>query len=241
MSLYSRSPNAQVRAVRFLKNSPLFESLPDQDLEEAAHRLRPRTYDSGVTLFHQDMPGSTLYLIESGCVRVFAVGLTGQEHTFDIFGPGDFFGELSLLDGKFRSATAITLDKTGLWLLPKEALEEFLIKYQGLTLALVKALAGRVRASASHMESIIFHDVLGRLAVHILNLTGRYGKSNGHETVIEIPLSQADLGTIVGATRESVNKGLSVLRKWGLVKIDCGLLTVLDPRGLRDVIYQRGR
>ncbi len=241
MGLYSRSHNTHGRAGRFLKTVSLFDCLDESELAEVAGRLTPRTYHSGITLFHQDMPGSMLYLIETGSVRVFSVGLSGQEHTFEIFGPGDFFGELSLLDEKYRSASAITLAETVIWLLPKKELQALLSRHPTLALRMIQALAGRVRKTANHLEAIIFQDVLGRLSFEILNLAKRYGHPAGTETVITVPLSQSDLGTIIGATRESVNKALAILKKRGLVDNDGSQLTVLDPQGLEDLVHLRGR
>jgi len=112
MSLYSNNPSAPPGAPEFLSSLPLFASLSEEQLEQIAQRVSRRTFALGVTLFHQDMPGTMMYMIESGSVRVISIGRTGQELTLNVCGPGDLFGELSILDGQHRSATAITLART---------------------------------------------------------------------------------------------------------------------------------
>ena len=240
MSLYSWQ-NDNAGAFTLLRAIPLFDSLDDEQLRGVANSVSMRTYDAGVTLFHQQMPGTMLYIIEKGSVRVYSIGLSGQEHTFLTFGPREFFGELSLLDGQPRSASAITLEKTTVWLLPRQALEKILADYPLVMRAMLNTLVARVRTTALHAEAIIFQDVLGRLAFELLNLNDRHGRRVDGEKVIAIPLSQTDLGSIVGATRESVNKALATLRKAGLIKIEGAHLTILDTAGMIELVHERGR
>ncbi len=241
MSIYSRTPRSKDQAIPLLRSSNLFGSLNDEQLGEVAAQLIPRQFSGGVTIFHQGMPGTMLYLIETGSVRVFGVGLTGQEHTFSTFGAGSVFGELSVFDGKNRTASAITLEDTSVWMLSRESFDRLLSAYPALCRAAVGVLAGRVRTAATHVENIIFQDVLGRLAFELLNLSERHGKAEAGRIEISLPLTQSDLATIVGATRESVNKALTLLRKQGLLLIEGTQFWVLDPEGLKAVVQQRGR
>ena len=81
----------------------------------------------------------------------------------------------------------------------------------------------------------------GRLAYELLNLAERHGCQTGDTIVIDIPLTQGDLATIVGATRESINKAMSALRSQNLVQIDGTQVTLLNPAGLRNMVHERGR
>ena len=241
MSLYSNLPSSTGDAVALLRTVTLFSALNEGELEKAAGQLRRRTFGPAVTLFHQGMPGSSLYVIEVGSVRVYAVGLTGQEHTFTTFGPGNFFGELSVIDGQPRTASAITLNHSVIWLMPRESFNRLLDDCPALCRSVVEILAGRVRRSATHVESIIFQDVLGRVAFEVLNLAERHGREVGSTIEIDMPLTQSDLATIVGATRESVNKALSTLRKQGLLEMEGTELQVLNAEKLMELVGRRGR
>ena len=241
MSLYSNIPSAPPGAPEFLSSLPLFADLTEDQLAQIAKRVQRRTFAFGITLFHQDMPGTMMYMIESGSVRVISIGRTGQELTLNVLGPGELFGELSLLDGQQRSATAITLAPTVAWLLSQADLKEFMHKYPPVNQAMILILVERVRSIARRLEAMTFQDVLGRLAYELLSLAERSGQPSDKGVEITIPLTQVDLATMVGATRESVNKSVSVLRSKGLIDFDGTSWFLQDPAGLQKILYERGR
>ena len=172
MSLYSNIPNAPPGAQEFLSSLTLFAGLAPQQLEQIATRIQRRSFALGVTLFHQDMPGTMMYMIESGSVRVISIGRTGQELTLNVLGPGEIFGELSILDGEQRSATAITLEPAVVWLLSQIDLTKIMNEYPTVNQAMVQLLVDRVRDTARRLEAMTFQDVLGRLAFELLSLAG---------------------------------------------------------------------
>ena len=241
MSLYSNIPNAPAGAEDFLRNLSLFAALDQERIEQIAARIQRREFAPGVTLFHQDMPGTMMYMLESGSVRVISIGRTGQELTLNVLGPGEVFGELSILDGEQRSATAITLAPTVVWLLSQIDLTRIMNEYPPVNQAMVQLLVDRVRATARRLEAMTFQDVLGRLAFELLSLADRNGQPGERGIEITIPLTQVDLATMVGATRESVNKGVSILRAKELIDFDGNRWFIQDTDGLQQILYERGR
>ena len=241
MSLYSNIPSAPPGAMDFLRTQSLFADLNEEQLEQISMRIQRRTFAPGVTLFHQDMPGTMMYMIESGSVRVISIGLTGQELTLNVLGPGEIFGELSILDGEQRSATALTLDNTVVWLVSQSDLKEFMMDFQSVNQAMIQILVERVRATARRLEAMTFQDVLGRLSYELLSLAERSGVPCEEGIEITIPLTQVDLATMVGATRESVNKAVSVLRDQKVVEVDGTRWIILDPKGIQQILHDRGR
>lgn len=241
MSLYSDISQAQPDVEKFLKCVQLFAELDSEQLNEIGNRLRMRSFAPGVTLFHQDMPGSSLYLIEKGSVRVFILGRTGIEITLDVLGPGDVFGELALLDNKHHSATALTLEPCVVWLMARPDMEEFLKRYPAMTRALYRVLVERVRASTHLIEALAFQDVQGRLAYRLLFLAEHHGYHMPTGVEIAVPLTQSELATMVGASRESVNKALMALRSNGLIRVEGSHITVINREGLQKMIFDRGR
>jgi len=241
MSLYSNIPSAPPGAHEFLSTLSLFADLDKEQLEQISMRIQRRTFAPGVTLFHQDMPGTMMYMIETGNVRVISIGRTGQELTLNVLGPGEIFGELSILDGEQRSATALTLDHTVVWLVSQSDLKEFMVNYPSVNQAMIQILVERVRATARRLEAMTFQDVLGRLAYELLSLAERSGKPCKEGVEITVPLTQVELATMVGATRESVNKAVSVLRVQNLVDVDGTRWFLLDPAGLQHILHERGR
>lgn len=241
MSLYSNIPSTPPGAKEFLSRLPLFAELEIEQLEQVAQRVHRREFAPGVTLFHQDMPGTMMYMLESGSVRVISIGRTGQELTLNVLGPGEIFGELSILDGRQRSATAVTLAPTVIWLLSQADLKEFMIKFPTVNQAMIQILVERVRSTARRLEAMTFQDVLGRLAFELLSLAERSGRPCEAGIEITIPLTQVDLATMVGATRESVNKAVSVLRSKNLIEFDGTSWFLQDPQGMQQILYERGR
>ena len=158
-----------------------------------------------------------------------------------MLGPGELFGELSILDGHHRSATSITLAPTIAWLLSQADLKEFMTKFPPVNQAMIQVLVDRVRSTARRLEAMTFQDVLGRLAFELLSLAERSGQPCEQGIEITIPLTQVDLATMVGATRESVNKAVSILRSRGLLNVDGTSWYLQDPTGMQQILYERGR
>lgn len=241
MSLYSNFHKPSEDADVFLSRLALFSQLaPDQRAQVAA-RAQRRSFAAGVTLYHQDMPGIMLYMIEEGSIRVFSIGRTGQELTLDVLGRGDILGVLSTLDNKPHSSSAITLSPTVVWLISRADFEDSINRFPGIARALIQILVERMRRTTQNIEAMTFQDVQGRLAYEILNLSERHGRKNASSIEISIPLTQMELASMVGATRESVNKALSALRSQNLIRAEGASMIVISPEGLRNIVFDRGR
>lgn len=241
MSLYSNIRQDHDEALSFLKDLPLFSGFEPDELDDVINRTSYRIFAPGVTIFHQDMPGTMLYIIERGCVRIFSLGKTGQELTLSILGPKDMFGELALLDRKPHSASAVTMNETTVWMLSLRDFEDLLTRYPSILREINIILVSRLRKTTHLVEALIFEDILGRLAYQFLYLTEQYGQTVSDGIVIDVPLTQAELATLVGATRESVNKCISIMRAQNLIRTDEAKITLIDPSGLRRMIHERGR
>jgi CRP-like cAMP-binding protein len=228
-------------ALEYLENIPLFAGLERETLSDISARVQYRTFGHGMTLFHQDMPGMTLYMIAEGYVRLYSLGQTGQEFTYFIYGPTEIFGELSLLDDGYHAASCITLTPIKIWLLSKDHLFELMEKHPEIYIRLLHIIASRVRSTTRKAEAMAFQDVQGRLAYEMLDL----GKKCGHQVEegvsIDIPLNQNDLASMVGATRESVNKALSTFRSRELIKMSGANIILTDRGGLEKMLLERGR
>jgi CRP/FNR family cyclic AMP-dependent transcriptional regulator len=216
-----------------LKRIPLFSDLAEQELELLADTLRRRAFAKGMIIFHKDSPGQTLYVIESGKVRIFILSESGQEISVRIHGCGDIFGELSMLDGLPRSAGAVAIEQTAVLMLHRD---DFLPLLEGLprmALGIITTLSGRVRYATKYAESLAFLDVFGRVADRLLELADCYGVNREEGTEIDLRLTQTELASLVGTTRESANKVLGTFRDQGLIRLRGQRITVLDRRGLR--------
>ena len=218
-----------------LRNVPFFASLAEDEIRALTTGLRRRPFGRGVIIFHKDSPGEILYIIESGKVRTFCLSDWGREMALDLYGPGEVFGELSLLDGLPRSTGAIAIENTVTYTLKRNELLRCTQAYPSIAIGIIEMLAARLRYATNYAEHLTFLDVHGRVAARLLDLAERYGvQKEGVE--IRVRLTQSDLGSWVGATRERVNKVLGTFRDRGLIRIDGLTITVLDPAELRKLI-----
>jgi CRP-like cAMP-binding protein len=224
--------------VELLKNVSFFAGLSERELNSLANCLASRTFGRGVIIFHKDSPGRTLYIIESGKVRIFVLSESGREVSVNIYGPGEVFGELALLDGLPRSAGAMVVEKATVLTLHREDFLWHLKEYPHMARSIVEILTARLRYTTAHAASLAFLDVYGRVAGKLLELADRYGVERGEAVEIGLQLTQAELGSWVAATREHVNRVLGAFRDQGLIRIDGQRITVLDRQRLKRWIVE---
>lgn len=150
-------------------------------------------------------------------------------------GPGDVFGELAVIDENPRSASAIAVKDTVLHILTRDRFREHLRRSPQLGLNFMRALSVRVRYNTQQMTSLTQLDVPARLARKLLELAQQYGIVESDGVRIRLTLTQSDLASLTGATRESVNKALGHFKRQGVILTQQGTITVLDPEALRDL------
>ncbi len=219
-----------------LKQIPFFSKLSERDLVMLADHLHRRTYSKHTILFDKGSPARTLYLIELGRVRVFIPGETGEELSMNIYGAGDVVGELCILDGQPRCASAMTMEETVALTLDRKDLRRSVAASPNIAFAIIAVLSTRLRSSTEYAESLAFQDVYGRVAGRLLDLAKRSPMGRG-ETGADVRLTQEELATLVGATRRSVSKALGAFQDQALIKVGRGQITILDRDGLGRRVY----
>lgn len=221
---------------RVLKNVSLFAQVGEDTLAGLAAQLHRKAFRKGTIIFHKDQTGDALYIVDSGRIRIFLPTQGGGELTVEVAGPGDVFGELALLDGRPRSASADTLEDTVTFTISRDEFQKYLGQAPKLAAALVELLSSRLRHVTEYAESLAFLDVHARLAKTLLEMSERYGvRKDGIE--IDFDLTQADLATMVGATRERVNRALAAFRAQGLIELRGRKIVLLDTDRLRQRVY----
>jgi CRP-like cAMP-binding protein len=214
-----------------LRASCLFEAAEERALEDVARTLRRRRFRRNETIFHQGDPGDALHLVSSGAVKIVLPSMEGEEAIIATLRSGDFFGELALLDGAPRSATAVAVEPTETWTLPREHFLVLLDRDKALREALLAGIARELRRITGHVEELHFLDLAGRLASRLARLA-READPAADEVRLDWPYTQSDLAAMIGGTRQSVNKLLSGLADRGLVVIEKDTLVIPDVRAL---------
>ena len=222
---------------------PLFAGLTERDIAALAEQTRKKLYPAKQQILWSGEEGETLYIIVSGRVKVHCATESGSELTLAIMGPGEFFGELSLLDHSPRSADITAVEKTECVLLRSDALRDAIRQNPDLSWKLLAQLAGTIRSQNSCIESLATRDVSGRVALLMLRLAEQHGetwsgigprKSAQTGVRIKAKLTRAEIGTFVGATREHVTNIINEFVRLGYLTNDndTGQLVVLKPADL---------
>jgi len=216
-----------------LATVPLFGGLDGASLDSVAHGMRSRRFRRGETIFHLGDPGDALFIVASGIVKITLPSETGDEAILATLRPGDFFGELALLDGAPRSATAVALEPTETLVLPRDRFRDLISAQPAIRDALFAALAKELRRLTIHVEELHFLDIAGRLAAVLARLAREQGVgADGGSIRLAAPLTQTDLASMVGCTRQSVNKLLGLFVDDGLLRLERDAIVVVDYDGL---------
>ena len=220
-------------AVAALARCPLFAGLDGSGLAGLAAEMRARRFRRNEVLFHQGDPGDALFVVTRGAVKISLPNEEGDEAIIATIREGEFFGELALLDGAPRSATATALEPVETLVLPRTRFRELIANEPALRDALLAALAAELRRLTTHVEELHFLDITGRLAARLTHLAESDGEVAADGTVrLDAPLTQTDLASMIGATRQSVNKLLGLFADDGLLRLDRDAIVLLNLEGL---------
>ncbi|MBI4234335.1 MAG: Crp/Fnr family transcriptional regulator [Chloroflexi bacterium] len=207
-----------------LKRVPFFTGLEPEALGRLAALFRPSRYRRNEVIFHQGDPGTTLHLITEGMVKVVLPSLEGEERILAFLSVGDYFGELSVLDGQPRSATAVAMEPTATLTLQHADLLAFLRGNPAGAVSTCIVLAGKLRRADALLADVSFHDLPTRLAKRLVELAEQFGQPTPRGVVIQRRVTQQELAAMAGATRARVNQHLRRFEQRGLVELGPPLL-----------------
>jgi len=213
---------------RDLGRITLFADLESAQLRALAEVAVRRVCARGETIFHEAEPGSVLYGIVSGLVRVFKTSPVGRELTLHQFGPGDAFAEVVVFSGHPYPATAEALEDTVLVGLPREGLRQAIARDPDLALAMLGLLSQRLVVFVAKLEQLSLKEVPARLASHYLVLAGEKSR-------FQLDMPKHRLASYLGTIPETLSRVQSKLSDAGLVAIRGHEVEILDRQGLENV------
>jgi CRP-like cAMP-binding protein len=217
-----------------LQQSPLFRGLEPAVLERIAALATQRGYRRGEVVFRGGDPGDALYGVVTGRIRISAGSAAGREIFLNVMGPGDTFGEIALLDGGTRTATATAIEPAELVSLRRGPLFELLAREPKAALELLRLCGERLRWTSGLVEDAAFLDAPARLAKRLLSLAELQGEKGPAGTRVRI--SQEELASFLGVSRQAVNEQLQDWKSRGWVALGRGSITVRDAGALRSAI-----
>ncbi|MBW2249093.1 MAG: Crp/Fnr family transcriptional regulator [Deltaproteobacteria bacterium] len=222
---------------QLLNKIPLFNSLSDSDLESLSESVRLQSLKKGQTLFRKGDEGSSLYIIKQGTIKIVLPSRLGDEVIVTIFSEGDFFGEMALFDGKPRSADALAMELTKIYMLSRNDFLLFLQSNINAMKSILSQLTNRLRSTDDFLEGACFLSVSARLAKKLLDLAESHGQKDGDSVYIDLNLTQKELGDMIGSTRESINKELKILRDKNLITMQENKIQIIDITRLKRRAY----
>jgi CRP/FNR family cyclic AMP-dependent transcriptional regulator len=210
-----------------------FSALSARDEQELLKRTRRRRFPAGRILFQQGDAGDGLYGILAGRVAFTVDSEDGKELILNVLGPGEFFGEIALLDGKGRTATAVTRDTCHLLFIARSEFMSFFGERPEAMSRVIELLCARLRRSTDYIADATFLDLSRRLAKQLVNLAPHDDASS---RAAAVRISHAELASMLGVSRERVSMQLAVWSDKGILDQGRGHLVVVDRQALQNVI-----
>ncbi len=216
------------QVIATLRRVPLFEQLEDSELARLSGQTIERHYNRNAIIFSEGDHGDGLYVVMTGRVAICRQSTEGQQLILAVSEPSEYFGELALFDGEPRSATAIAMEPCALLFLDRPAFRAFLQAHPSAMLSCLDVVVRHLRRCTDLVDEIALLDIPNRLARRLLLLS--QGATLGKENEIpSVRITQEQLASMIGATRESINKHLNSFADAGMIRVDRGKIDILDP------------
>lgn len=212
-----------------------FAELSDAERDRLKSASTIREFAPGETVFSPTPTPHSVYLLERGRVRIYRLSENGGETTFGYVTPGEVFGELAALGDYARESFAQAAEPSRAWRIPREVFQQVIAARPRLVLEVSRQIGERLKRIESRVENLVFRDVRSRLAHMLLELAEDFGApvADGPGLALDVQITQAELATLVGSTRQSVNATLGELEHEGLVARNSRRLVLPDPDALR--------
>ena len=212
----------------YLRSVSIFSDLKDTEIISIAKKMSHSSYSKGELIVMEETEGKHCFFITQGSVKITRSSKEGREVILAIITTGDFFGEMSLLDGETRSANVMTLEETQVLVLNRDDFMATLEQYPRVSIQLLKELTIRLRKSDIQIASLTLSDAEKRVGLCILRLADEQGTiKQGHVKIRKFPY-QHDIANMAGTSRETVSRALVLLEQSGLIQREGRKLTIID-------------
>lgn len=216
----------------------MLRHLSPGELDRLVPLVTTRHYEAGAKVFLKGDPGTAMMAVLSGRVRICSYSAEGREVVLNVMSPGDVFGEIALIDGGERTADAFAMEATELLILSRRDFLPFLTRHPDICIGLLEVLCSRLRWTTEQLEDLQFLDLRSRLAKRLLYLNDHHSEVNGADNQRRVRISQHLLASMIGTSREAVNKQLSEWRDQSLIKVGRGSISILDRDRLAEILEQ---
>lgn len=219
--------------IGLLRNVPLFQDLEEEVLASLIPLFQEKKWNRGTLLFMEGDPGDQLYVVKSGVVKIYRFD-DDKEIILALFGPGDFFGEMALIQPAFnRSATAETLETSLIYTMKRSAFYDYMERHPRIAIKLLEVTIHRLRNANDQIYNLTLLDVRSRIIRSILRLAEERGVPLGNGILVDIRMTHQQLASFAGTARESATKVLQELSEEGLIVVEKKKIYLADQGKLR--------
>ena len=221
------------KILQILKKSSLFAGIRHSDLKQLLDASTIMDFAGNAIILKESDDGDTFFIIVEGRVKICRFGIRNKEIILTIMKTGDFFGEVSLFDGRERTANVIALEPSKVLIIRREELIELIKKSPGLGMGLLRQMSLRLRQANAQIKSLSILKASGRVASVFLRLLSK-SKVNNHEALtIQNPPSQEDMANMAGITRETCSRVINIFVKMGWIKREGSSIQIMDWESLK--------
>ena len=217
----------------FLRQVSLFSDLSDEEIRELETVVQERSFRKNEVIFHVQDLGSALFVIKKGSVKVSMEDRHGKELILRILEEGEFFGEMSLLDGDYRSATVTALEPCQAMVLFRDEFLKFIPRHPKVVMKILTTLSLRLRKANEKIRRLVFADAYEKVASILLDLLEERKIPLSAGAEIPLSLTRKELADLVGISRETLTRILADFQKAGLVRIERRRIAIIHPDKLK--------
>jgi CRP/FNR family transcriptional regulator, dissimilatory nitrate respiration regulator len=211
----------------------LFQGIPAEKLQALAERSLYRTYKAGEMFIGETDPAHAFYVVITGRVKLYKSSPEGKEQTLYLLGPGDPFGMCTAFAIDSFPANAMTLEASGILLIPGQIMETVAMKEPRLLVNIIQVLSARLKESMTLIESLSLKEIPERLASFLLHALTRDGERGINR--LELMITQRELAKILGATPEALSRAIRKMSTAGILAMDGRSIRILDREALNDL------
>ena len=212
-----------------LKRIRLFYSLTDEELYDSSPKVMLKEFKKNQIILREQDTNSFMYIIVEGNVKIFQITDQGKEMILSVHSTGDFFGEMSLIDGKTDPATVAAMEPSLVAVISREDFYFLLHSQKKILENLLELMCTRLRESWKKIQMLNFSDAAQRIKMLLLMLAENYGEKTAEGTTLRIKLIHQTIADMTGLTRETVTRVLDKWKKSGEIKITKDKWIQLNP------------
>ncbi|MBU1262696.1 Crp/Fnr family transcriptional regulator [bacterium] len=231
----------EAEKIRALRSVPIFSQFDEEELTNLAEIAKPSLYKKGDWFFSRNDVGAYLFVIQKGLARVVVEGEESREVTLSILHQGDFFGEMSILDGKPRSASVVAQEDCKALVITRDNFLKFIKQYPSVGIKILGILCQRLRKTNQQIETLAFFRAEQKVADVLLKLREEYGKKQDEGLLLDIELTHSEIASLSGMARETSNRIFSRFIKRGWIQRVGKKIMLLDQIALYKQVHKESK